>query len=176
VILFACLLSLRGDNASKFRTRNRTVCRRTGIKIHSITCYSRCRADFICSLRVKLYSINLGAMYRICSSDAERGCSIVAGHWNAAGIYCLQAIETVVGQVGSIRPMHSAVAANQRRQEPLYSARVSLDAMQMQIEDKMVNPGPGMAVTVESKIVTRRLIEYLMSSQFRFRHESLRER
>jgi hypothetical protein len=129
-----------------------------------------------CSLRVKLYSINLGAMYRICSSDAERGCSIVAGHWNAAGIYCLQAIETVVGQVGSIRPMHSAVAANQRRQEPLYSARVSLDAMQMQIDDKMVNPGLGMAVTVESKIVTRRLIEYLMSSQFRFRHESLRER
>jgi len=35
---------------------------------------------------------------------------------------------------------------------------------------------PGMAVTVEIKTGTRRLIEYLMSPLLRYRHESLRER
>ena len=61
-------------------------------------------------------------------------------------------------------------------QELLYSARISLDETQMQIEDKMVNLAPGMAVTVEIKTGTRRLIEFLMSPLLRYRHESLRER
>ena len=61
-------------------------------------------------------------------------------------------------------------------QELLYSARVSLDETKMQIEDKMVNLAPGMAVTVEIKTGTRRLIEYLMSPLLRYRQESLRER
>jgi hemolysin D len=61
-------------------------------------------------------------------------------------------------------------------QELLYSARVSLDGTQMQIEDKMVDLVPGMAVTVEIKTGTRRLIEYLMSPVLRYRQESLRER
>jgi hemolysin D len=61
-------------------------------------------------------------------------------------------------------------------QELLYSARVSLDATQMQIEDKPVNLAPGMAVTVEIKTGSRRLIEYLMSPLLRYRHESMRER
>jgi hypothetical protein len=39
-----------------------------------------------------------------------------------------------------------------------------------------VNLAPGMAVTVEIKTGTRRLIEYLMSPLLRYRHESLRER
>jgi hemolysin D len=34
----------------------------------------------------------------------------------------------------------------------------------------------GMAVTVEIKTATRRLIEYLMSPLLRYRQESLRER
>jgi hemolysin D len=46
----------------------------------------------------------------------------------------------------------------------------------MQIEDKLVNLAPGMAVTAEVKTGTRRLIEYLMSLLLRYRHESLRER
>jgi hemolysin D len=46
----------------------------------------------------------------------------------------------------------------------------------MQIEDKMVNLAPGMAVTVEIKTGRRRLIEYLMSPLLRYRQESLRER
>jgi hemolysin D len=46
----------------------------------------------------------------------------------------------------------------------------------MQIEDRMVNLAPGMAVTVEIKTGKRRLIEYLMSPLLRYRQESLRER
>lgn len=61
-------------------------------------------------------------------------------------------------------------------QELLYSARVSFEDTQMQIEDKMVNLAPGMAVTVEIKTGTRRLIEYLMSPLLRYKQESLRER
>jgi hemolysin D len=61
-------------------------------------------------------------------------------------------------------------------QEFLYSARVSLDETQMQVEDKLVNLSPGMAVTVEVKTGTRRVIEYVMSPLLRYRHESLRER
>jgi len=61
-------------------------------------------------------------------------------------------------------------------QELVYSARVSLDGTRMQIEDKMVNLAPGMAVTVEIKTGTRRIIEYLMAPLLRYGHESLRER
>ena len=61
-------------------------------------------------------------------------------------------------------------------QELLYSARVSLDRAQMQIEDKLVSLAPGMAATVEIKTGKRRIIEYVMSPLLRYRHESLRER
>lgn len=61
-------------------------------------------------------------------------------------------------------------------QELLYAARVSLDETQMQVEDRLVDLAPGMAVTVEVKTGTRRIIEYLMSPVLRYRHESLRER
>jgi membrane fusion protein, hemolysin D len=61
-------------------------------------------------------------------------------------------------------------------QELVYSAKVSLDRTQMQIEDRIVNLAAGMAVTVEIKTGTRRIIEYLMSPLLRYRQESLRER
>jgi hemolysin D len=61
-------------------------------------------------------------------------------------------------------------------QELSYSTRVRLDETRMQIEDKMVTLAPGMAVTVEIKTGTRRIIEYLMSPLLRYRQESLRER
>lgn len=61
-------------------------------------------------------------------------------------------------------------------QELVYVARVSLDKTQMQIEDKFVNLTPGMAVTVEIKTGSRRVIEYLLSPLLRYRQESLRER
>ena len=61
-------------------------------------------------------------------------------------------------------------------QELLYSSRVSLNQTQMQIEDKLVNLAPGMAVTVEVRTGSRRIIEYVMSPLLRYRQESLRER
>jgi hemolysin D len=61
-------------------------------------------------------------------------------------------------------------------QEMVYAARVSLDHTQMEIEDKMVNLSPGMAVTVEIKTGSRRIISYLLSPVLRYKQESLRER
>ena len=61
-------------------------------------------------------------------------------------------------------------------QELLYAARVSLDRTEMQIEGKMINFAPGMAVTVEIKTGTRRIIEYVLSPLLRYKQESLRER
>ena len=61
-------------------------------------------------------------------------------------------------------------------QELVYAARVSLDHAQMQIEDKLVNLTPGMAVTVEINTGSRRLISYLLSPLVKYGHESLRER
>jgi hemolysin D len=61
-------------------------------------------------------------------------------------------------------------------QELVYSARIALDRTEMQIDNKVVPLSPGMAVTVEIKTGSRRLLEYLMSPVLRYRHESLRER
>jgi hemolysin D len=61
-------------------------------------------------------------------------------------------------------------------QELNFAARVSLDRSQMQIEDKMVNLTPGMAVTVEIKTGSRSVLSYLLSPLVKYGHESLRER
>jgi membrane fusion protein, hemolysin D len=61
-------------------------------------------------------------------------------------------------------------------QELLYAARVSLDRTQMEIDGRLVNLAPGMAVTVEIKTGTRRIVEYLLSPLLRYKQESLRER
>ncbi len=61
-------------------------------------------------------------------------------------------------------------------QELNYIARLSLDQTQMQIDDKIVKLSPGMAVTVEIKTGSRRVISYLLSPLLRYGHESLRER
>jgi hemolysin D len=60
--------------------------------------------------------------------------------------------------------------------EPAYAARVSLDQTQMQVDDKLLNLSPGMAVTVEIKTGTRRIIDYLLSPILRHHQESMRER
>jgi hemolysin D len=61
-------------------------------------------------------------------------------------------------------------------QELVYAARVALDQMQMQIEDRVVNLSPGMAVTVEIKTGERHIISYLLSPLLKFKQEALRER
>jgi hemolysin D len=61
-------------------------------------------------------------------------------------------------------------------QELSYSARISLDRAKMQIDDRMINLSPGMAVTVEIKTGSRRILSYLLSPLLRYRQEVLHER
>jgi hemolysin D len=57
-----------------------------------------------------------------------------------------------------------------------FSARVSLEQTHLQVDDKLVRLQPGMAVTVEVKTGTRRVIEYFTSPLLQAKDESLRER
>jgi hemolysin D len=61
-------------------------------------------------------------------------------------------------------------------QELEYAARISLDRTDMQVDEKLVKLGPGMAVTVEIKTGSRRMINYLLSPLARYKQETLRER
>lgn len=61
-------------------------------------------------------------------------------------------------------------------QEYVYAARIALNQTQMQIDERLVTLSPGMAVTVEIKTGTRRVIEYLLSPLAKHQHKSLRER
>jgi hemolysin D len=75
------------------------------------------------------------------------------------------------------KPAGSLTASSEPKgQELTYSARISLDHSQMQIDDNMVKLSPGMAVTAEIKTDSRRIISYLFSPLIQYRHESLRER
>jgi membrane fusion protein, hemolysin D len=46
----------------------------------------------------------------------------------------------------------------------------------MEIDSRLVDLAHGMAVTVEIKTGTRRIIEYLLSPLLRYKQESLRKR
>jgi hemolysin D len=61
-------------------------------------------------------------------------------------------------------------------QELNYTARISLDRTQMQIDDRMVNLSPGMATTVEIKTGSRSILSYLLSPLLRYRLEVFHER
>ncbi len=61
-------------------------------------------------------------------------------------------------------------------QEFVYSARISLDRTQIQVDDAVANLSPGMAVTVEIKTGSRAVISYLLSPLLRYQHESMHER
>jgi hemolysin D len=63
-----------------------------------------------------------------------------------------------------------------RRQELVYAARVSLDQQQLKVDGRLVELGPGMAVTVEVKTGSRRIISYLLSPLVKYKHDVLRER
>lgn len=58
----------------------------------------------------------------------------------------------------------------------IYSTRVKLAKDTIQVENKTVRLTPGMAVTVEVKTGTRRVIEYFLSPLMQATSESLRER
>ena len=61
-------------------------------------------------------------------------------------------------------------------QELLYAARIALGTTRIEVEGRMVDLAPGMAVTVEIKTGQRRIIEFLLSPLLRYKQESLRER
>ena len=61
-------------------------------------------------------------------------------------------------------------------QELVYAARVSLSRSKMQVEERLVDLSPGMAVTVEIKTGSRTIISYLLSPLLRYKQEALRER
>ena len=73
-------------------------------------------------------------------------------------------------------PGTETTSSEPKGQEMNYAARVSLDRTQMQVEDKLVNLTPGMAVTVEIKTGSRTVLSYLLSPLLRYKQESLRER
>jgi len=77
---------------------------------------------------------------------------------------------------GNRTPGPASDSSEPKGQELNYSARISLDRTEMQIDDKMVNLSPGMAVTVEIKTGSREILSYLLSPLLRYRQETLRER
>ena len=73
-------------------------------------------------------------------------------------------------------PNTSEGGQQQGADDLVYAARVSLDERQLKAEDRVVDLGPGMAVTVEMKTGSRRIIGYLLSPLARYEHDVLRER
>jgi hemolysin D len=74
------------------------------------------------------------------------------------------------------KPQGSESNTDPKPDELVYAARVSLDRTKMQVEDKLVNLSPGMAVTVEIKTGSRTVLNYLLSPLLKYKQESLRER
>src|SRR6266436_2348036 len=60
------------------------------------------------------------------------------------------------GRASDRRPSAQNDSSEPKGQELNYSARISLDRAKMQVDDRMVNLSPGMAVTVEIKTGSRR--------------------
>jgi hemolysin D len=63
-----------------------------------------------------------------------------------------------------------------KSQELGHAARISLDRTQIQVEDTLASLSPGMAVTVEIKTGSRRIISYLLSPVLKYKQDALRER
>jgi hemolysin D len=73
-------------------------------------------------------------------------------------------------------PGSENTSSEPKGQEMNYAARVSLDRTTMQVEDKFVKLSPGMAVTVEIKTGSRKIISYLLSPLAQYKQEMFRER
>jgi len=80
---------------------------------------------------------------------------------------------------GTIPGMVTHVSSDAIQDETLglvFSARVKVARDTIQVENKTLRLAPGMAVTVEVKTGTRRVIEYFLSPLMAYGSESLRER
>jgi hemolysin D len=73
-------------------------------------------------------------------------------------------------------PEAGGTSSEPKDQQLNYSARVSLDQTKLPIEDAVASLAPGMAVTVEIKTGSRRIIGYLLSPLLKYKQEALRER
>jgi hemolysin D len=73
-------------------------------------------------------------------------------------------------------PGSETASSEPKGQDLSFSARISLDRSQMQIDDRLINLTPGMAVTVEVKTGSRSVLDYLLSPIMKYGHDSLRER
>jgi hemolysin D len=73
-------------------------------------------------------------------------------------------------------PATDTASSEPAGQELVYSARISVDRKQMDVENRTVDLSAGMAVTAEINIGSRRIISYIMSPLLRYKQESLRER
>jgi hemolysin D len=80
------------------------------------------------------------------------------------------------GRASDRRPGAQNDSSEPKGQELNYSARISLDRAKMQVDDRMVDLSPGMAVTVEIKTGTRTILSYLLSPLLRYQQEVLHER
>ncbi len=76
---------------------------------------------------------------------------------------------------GKVRHVSSDAIDDEKR-GLVYSSRVKMERSTIQVENKMVNLAPGMAVTVEIKTGKRRVIEYFLTPLIQHTSESLRER
>jgi hemolysin D len=79
---------------------------------------------------------------------------------------------TLTGEIVQV----SSDAIQDEKRGLVFAARVRLGQRQMQVEARAVNLSPGMAVVVEIKTGTRRVIEYFLSPLLQYGSESLRER
>lgn len=73
-------------------------------------------------------------------------------------------------------PATFADSSEPQGQELVYAARITLDSTQLEVEGRMVDVSPGMAISAEIKTGSRRLIEFMLSPLLRYKRESLRER
>lgn len=79
---------------------------------------------------------------------------------------------TLHGQITSVS--HDAI--NDEKRGLIYSTRVRLDRSSLNIDGVDVSLSPGMAVSVEARIGTRRVVEYFLGPFLKTTSESLRER
>ncbi len=79
---------------------------------------------------------------------------------------------TIPGRVISV----SRDAVQDEKQGLVYPVRVALERASIEGKGRSMALGAGMAVTVEIKTESRRVIDYLLSPILRYRSESLRER
>jgi hemolysin D len=89
--------------------------------------------------------------------------------------------DAIVRDAASDKTRDRSVDAGSTSSEPKdqqlsYAARVSLDRTKIAVEDTVANLSPGMAVTVEVKTGSRRIISYLLSPLLKYQQEALRER